>query len=123
MTDFYEVYVRIFALALPVLAVATGSLGAIRAGLRPTQFAAFAVVSAALFGLWYAAAMPLSRKGVFNVPANMGEPPVVLVFLFAGAFAIWALAWLTPLGRRLTDATPLSAIAAFQIPRLMGGCF
>lgn len=45
------------------------------------------------------------------------------MFLFGGATLIWGLAWLTPLGRHITEATSLSAIAAFQIPRIMGGLF
>lgn len=76
-----------------------------------------------MFGGWCAAAPPLAQVGVFNVPAGLGDPPVVFVFLFGGMAVIRALAWFTPLGRRVTLATPLGAIAAFQIPRLMGGLF
>jgi hypothetical protein len=50
-------------------------------------------------------------------------PPFVLGFLIGGAAIVWALACLTPLGRQIVNATPLSAIAAFQIPRIMGGVF
>lgn len=123
MIAFYEFYVRVFAIALPLLAIVIGSYGAFRAGVRPTQTALFVAVSACVFGIWYAVAIPFSEAGKFNVPAEFGDLPIVLLFLFGGAFMIWALAWLTPLGRRLTEATPLSAIAAFQIPRVMGGLF
>lgn len=123
MQNFYVIYVQIFSIALPILAVAIGCFGAFRANLSPAQIGLFIAVSGAVFGFWYATALPLSEAGLFNVPVVFGEPPVVLMYLFGGAFGIWALAWLTPLGRRLSEATPLSAIAAFQIPRLMGGLF
>lgn len=123
MIAFYEFYVRAFAIALPLLAIVIASFGAFRAGFRPTQTALFVAVTASVFASWYAVAIPLSQAGKFNVPAEFGDLPIVLLFLFGGAFTIWALAWLTPLGRRLTEATPLSAIAAFQIPRVMGGLF
>lgn len=123
MQNFYVIYVQTFSIALPMLAVAIGCFGAFRAQLRPAQIGMFIAVSSVVFGLWYATAMPLSQAGAFNVPAVLGEPPIVLMYLFGGASVVWALAWLTPLGRQLSEATPLSAIAAFQIPRLMGGLF
>jgi len=123
MQAFYEFYVMGFAIALPVLAVAIGSVGVFNANLSSGGFATFVVVAATLFGAWCAIALPLARTGQFNVPAELGDLPLVLMFLFGGAFVVWALAWQTPLGRRITVATPLSAIAAFQIPRVMGGLF
>lgn len=123
MDLFYASYVHGFAVFLPLLAIAIGSTGAARAGLKPVQISLFIVIAGALFAMWYAASDALSRTGAFNVPATFGEPPVVLMFLLGGAVGVWALAWLTPLGRRLTQATPLAAIAAFQIPRVMGGVF
>lgn len=123
MIGFFEFYVRAFAVALPLVALAILMIGTIRARL-PTWKTAMVVLAAALFfGFWYAIAVPVSRAGGFNVPPTLQDPPIVLGFLFGGAFLTWALAWLTPLGRHITMATPLSAIAAFQIPRLMGGVF
>lgn len=123
MFEFYEFYVSVLALALPALAVAIGCLGASRSHLTAYQTGLVITVSTLLFGIWYATAIPLARSGHFNVPTHIAEPPVVLLFLFGGSALLWALAWLTPLGRRLTEATPLSAIAAFQIPRIVGGVF
>ena len=123
MLEILEFYVRVFAVALPLLATAILMIGAIRAQLTSGQTIAGLAMLAALFGAWFATAVPLAEAGVFNVPATVQDPPVVLGFLFAGAIVIWALSWLTPVGRRVTLATPLSAIAAFQVPRVMGAVF
>lgn len=123
MQLFYESYVLFFAVSLPLLAVSIGMIGVTRANFSPNQTGLFILISALLFGGWFAISMPLSIAGVFNVPATLADPPVVLMFLFVGSGLIWALAWLTPLGKKATLATPLSAIAAFQIPRIMGGLF
>jgi hypothetical protein len=123
MSDFYEFYVLAFGVGIPILAVSIACLGAFRAGVTSKEFTTLAIVSALGFGCWFGVALPFSRSGVFNVPATLGDPPYVLMFLFGGAILIWSLAWLTPLGRRITDAMPLRAIAAFQIPRIMGGLF
>ena len=123
MADFYELYVRALSVSLALLAVAIGCIGASRAQLTPRQYGAFLLVAALFFGLWYAIAMPLAAAGRFNVPATLGDPPIVLLFLFGGSTLLFGLAWWTPLGRRLTDATPLGAIAGFQIPRVVGGVF
>tara|TARA_Y100000782_G_scaffold21181_1_gene22741 strand:+ start:30565 stop:31419 length:855 start_codon:yes stop_codon:yes gene_type:complete len=123
MFGFYEFYVHAFGIGIPLLAVAIASMGAFRASLTANQIAVFVTASAVILGAWFAVALPFSRSGVFNVPAEIGDPPYVLMFLFGGATLNWGLAWLTPLGRRITEATSLSAIAAFQIPRIMGGLF
>jgi len=123
MSGFYEFYVHAFGVGIPLLAIAIASMGAFRASFTPNQLAVFITVAAVIFGGWFAVALPFTRSGIFNVPAELGDPPYVLMFLFGGAVLIWALAWLTPLGRRMTDAIPLGAIAAFQIPRIMGGLF
>lgn len=123
MNDFLEFYVRAFVVALPLWAFAILMIGATRAQLTTVQLALAAILPGVLFGLWHAVVVPLSISGVLNVPPTLQDPPVVLGFLFAGALIIWGLAWFTPLGRRITMATPLSAIAAFQIPRVMGGVF
>lgn len=123
MTDFLIFYVRVFAVALPLIAIAIMMTGAQRAKLTARQTGTAVAVAAGLFGLWFATVVPLSKSGVFHVPPTLQDPPVVLMFLFGGAVLLWALAWLTPLGRRITKATSLSAIAAFQIPRIMGGVF
>ncbi|WP_370402452.1 hypothetical protein [Sulfitobacter sp. JB4-11] len=123
MADFYEVYVRAACLLLVVLAVAIGCIGVGRARLSPLRFGLFLTTAVLLFGSWYAAAIPLSQAGHFNVPATPSDPPIVLMFLFGGSFLLFALAWWTPLGRILTEATPLAVIAAFQIPRVIGGVF
>ncbi|MEL6888763.1 MAG: hypothetical protein AAFO86_08640 [Pseudomonadota bacterium] len=123
MTDFFLLYVRTFAVALPVIAVAILMLGASRAQLTGRETSIAITVAAFGLGLWFAVATPLSQADAFNVPPTLQDPPVVLGFLLGGAALIWTLGWLTPLGRRITQATPLSAIAAFQIPRIMGGLF
>ncbi|WP_170378645.1 hypothetical protein [Ruegeria atlantica] len=123
MLNFYEFYVSAFAVALPVLSVAVGMIGAMRSDLSANKIGIFLVIAGMLFGVWYAWALPLSLGGTFNVPATFGDPPVVLMFLFGASALIWVMAWWTPLGRQISEATPLSAIAAFQIPRVMGGLF
>jgi len=123
MFVFFEFYVRSFGVALPIIAVAFAVLGAVRAGLSVRKIAAVAGVGAALFGGWYAWGIPLAKVGAFNVPVDLEEPPIVLALLFGGAASIWVLAWMTPVGRELSEATPLSALAAFQIPRVIGGVF
>ena len=123
MSEFYEFYVRAFSIALPVLAVAIGMQGALRANMTGRQIGSIVLVASIVFGLWFAWTVPLASDGVFQVPLVMAEPPFVFAFLFGGSTLIWFLAWHTPLGRKMTEATPLSAIAAFQIPRVMGGVF
>jgi len=123
MADFYEVYVRAACLLLAALAVAIGCIGVGRARLTPLRFGLFLTAAVLFFVSWYTTAIPLARAGHFNVPATPSDPPNVLMFLFGGSFLLFALAWWTPLGRRLTEATPLAVIAAFQIPRVIGGVF
>ncbi|NNE88956.1 MAG: hypothetical protein HKN27_12845 [Silicimonas sp.] len=123
MAEFYEVYVRAACLLLVVLAVGIGWAGARRARLSPLGSGLFLTTAVLFFGAWYATAIPLAQAGRFNVPTTPSDPPIVLMFLFGGAFLLFGLAWWTPLGRRLTEATPLAAIAAFQIPRFVGGVF
>ena len=123
MSEFMEAYVHSFAIILPVLAVGIMMVGAANAKLSMPKVTLVVVLAGTVFGLWYAAAMELSQEGMFRVPASLQEAPLVLAFLFGGMLLVWALAWLTPIGRQITLATPLSAIAAFQIPRIMGGVF
>lgn len=123
MTDFLIFYVRTFAVALPLIACAIMMIGVSRANLTARQAGVTVSVAAFLFGLWFAIVVPPSETNVLNVPPTLQDPPVVLCFLFGGAVIVWGLAWLTTLGRRITMATPLAAIAAFQIPRIMGGVF
>ncbi len=123
MPEFLEFYVRTFAVGLPVLAVAILMIGAVRTEISGRSLGLAVAVMAALFGIWFATAIPLAQSGAYNVPPTLQDPPVVLAFLLIGAVILWALAWLTPLGRRVTMATPLSAIAAFQVPRMMGAVF
>ena len=123
MTDFLIFYVRTFAVALPLIALAIMMIGVSRASLTSQQTGVTVAVAAFLFGLWFAVVVPPSESNVLNVPPTLQDPPIVLGFLFGGAAIVWALAWLVPLGRRITMATPLAAIAAFQIPRIMGGVF
>lgn len=123
MTGFFEVYVRAFAIALPVWAAAILVIGAVKARLCGARIGIAVAVASTLFGGWYAAAVPLAQRDVFNVPPTLGDPPVILGFLLGGTAVVWALAVLTPLGCRITRATPLSVIAAFQVPRIMGAVF
>ncbi|AVL51578.1 hypothetical protein CEP88_02405 [Roseobacter denitrificans] len=123
MTDFLVFYVRTFAVALPLIAIAILMIGAGRANLTAGQTGVAITVAAFLFGLWFAIVVPPSESNVLNVPPTLQDPPIVLAFLFGGAVIVWGLAWLTPLGRRISMATPLAAIAAFQIPRVMGAVF
>lgn len=123
MADFYEVYVRAMCMILVIVAVAIGCIGARRARLSPLRFGLFLTTTVLLFGSWYATAIPLAQAGHFNVPATPSDPPVVLMFLFGGSFLLFGLAWWTPLGRKVIEATPLAVVAAFQIPRVIGGVF
>ncbi len=123
MTDFLIFYVRTFAVALPLIAIAIMMIGVGRANLTAQQTGVAITVAALLFGLWFAVVVPPSESNVLNVPPTLQDPPIVLGFLFGGAAIVWGLAWVVPLGRRITMATPLAAIAAFQIPRIMGGVF
>lgn len=123
MFDVLEIFVRVFAVALPVWVMAILALGAARAGLSSVQIAQAAIWTALIGGAWFAAGVPLAQVGAFRVPSGFAEPPVVIGFLIGGAALVWALARLTPTGRQITDAAPLSVIASLQIARVMGGLF
>lgn len=123
MPDFLEFYTFAFAVFLPTVAVAIVLIGLGRAGVSGRIAGVVVALVAAFFGIWFAVTVPLARADIFNVPATLSEPPIVLAFLCFGAAMIWAAAWLTPMGRRISMATPDSVIAAFQIPRVMGGVF
>ena len=122
MSEFMEAYVHSFAIILPVLAVGIMMVGAAIAKLSMPKVTLVVVLAGTVFGLWYAAAMELSQAGMFRVPASLQETPLVLAFLFGGMLLVWSLAWLTPIGRQITLATPLSAIAAFKFPGLWVAC-
>lgn len=123
MAEFYVVYVQLVCLGLAVLAVAMAWSGSRHACLSPARRALVVTTMVFFLGGWYALAIPFAQAGRFNVPASPSDPPIVLMFLFGGAFLLFALAWWTPDGRKVTEATPLSVIAAFQIPRVIGGVF
>lgn len=116
-------YVRFFIVFLPAIALALIALGAARAGLRGAALARAVLLPAGLLGLWAAVANYLSGINLFNVPATLGDPPIVLGFLFGGAGLLWALARGTQTGRAVSDAVDPGLLAAFQIPRAMGGLF
>lgn len=120
---FFLGYVHFFAVLLPVLAMSLVTLGATKAGLSAAQMRLAILLPSGLIGLWFAFAMWSSQINLFNVPATLREPPIVLMFLFGGAFGLWALARLTRLGRLVTDQIDLGLLAAYQIPRVMGGVF
>ncbi|WP_299848861.1 hypothetical protein [uncultured Roseovarius sp.] len=120
---FFLGYIHFFAVLLPVLALSLVAIGATKAGLTTPQLRLAILIPAALLGAWYAVAMRLSQIGAFNVPATLGDPPVVLMFLFGGAFGLWALARLTKIGRAISDQIDIGLLAAYQIPRVMGGLF
>ncbi len=120
---FFLGYVHFFAVLLPALILALIAFGATRAGLSTAQMRLAILIPGAFMGVWYAVAMRFSQTDRFNVPATLGEPPVVLMFLFGGAFALWALARLTAIGRIISDQLDIGLLAAFQIPRVMGGVF
>ena len=120
---FFLGYVHFFAIVLPALILALIAIGAIRAGLSTAKMRLAILIPGALMGVWYAVAMQLSQTDNFNVPATLGEPPVVLMFLFGGAITLWALARWTVVGRAVSDQIDLGLLAAFQIPRVMGGVF
>lgn len=120
---FFLGYVRFFVVFLPALAVMIVAVSAIRAGLTGADLRRGLLVPAGVLALWAAIALQLSQANIFNVPATMGEPPVVLMLLLGGAAALWALARLTATGRRISDAADPGLLAAFQIPRVMGGLF
>lgn len=123
MFDVLKIFVRVFAVALPVWVMAILTLGAVRADLSGFRMAQAAIWTALIGGAWFAASVPLAQVGAFRVPSSFAEPPVVIGFLIGGAALVWALARLTPTGRQITDAAPLSAIASVQIARVMGGLF
>lgn len=123
MHSFYMFYVNVFAVILPLCAAAIGSIGVAQAQLSYRQTAFVISIAALVFGIWFATASKLAELNVFNVPDTINEAPVVLLFLVGGTLAIWWLSWMTDLGRLVTLATPLSAIASFQILRVMGGVF
>ncbi len=120
---FFLGYVHFFAVLLPVLAVSIVAIGAARAGLSIAETRMAILIPAILIGMWYAVANSLSRSDVFNVPATLSDPPVVLAFLIGGALTLWAMARLTRVGRAVTDRLDIGLLAAFQIPRVMGGLF
>lgn len=119
----YLAYVQAFIVFLPGLALSIIALSAARAGVTGRSLGWALILSAAILSLWSAASMAASRANVFNVPATLQEPPVVLMVLIGGAVALWALARLTSLGRQITDAADPGLLVAFQIPRVMGGLF
>mgnify|MGYP001818158746 FL=1 len=123
LSDFFLAYVHFFAVLLPVLAIGIVATGAARARLDGADLGWALILMATILGLWYAVAMHLSEANVFNVPATLMDPPVVLMFLFGGAALLWGLARLTERGRSISDQVDLGTLAAFQIPRAMGGVF
>ncbi len=116
-------YVYFFAVLLPVLAMIIITIGAARADLSWIDPRRALIVPAVVLSLWVAIAMMLSANGTFRVPATLGEPPIVLMFFFGGAFMLWAMARQTAMGQAITDQIDPGLIAAFQIPRAMGGLF
>ena len=120
---FFLGYVHFFAVLLPVLALiilTIGAAGADQSWIDPRRAL---ILPALVLALWYAVAMSLSANGSFKVPATLSDPPVVLMFFFGGAALLWAMARLTLSGRVITDQIDIGLIAAFQIPRVMGGLF
>jgi len=120
---FFLGYVHFFAVLLPVLALSILTIGAAGADLSWIDPRRALIVPAVVLALWYAVAMTLSANGSFKVPATLSDPPVVLMFFFGGAALLWAMARLTLIGRVITDPIDPGLIAAFQIPRVMGGLF
>lgn len=120
---FFLGYVQFFAVLLPVLALAIVALSASRAGVVGAALGRVLILPAAVLGLWFAVAMHLSQANAFNVPATLGDPPVVLMFLFGGAALLWVLARVTQTGRRISDSADPGLLVAFQIPRVMGFVF
>lgn len=123
LDESFLAYVHFFVIVLPGLVTCIVALGAGRAGLPSAAAARALLLTAGLLGLWGAVAMHLSQANIFNVPASLAEPPVVLMFLLGGSTLLWALAWKTETGRQISDHTDLGLLAAFQIPRVMGGVF
>lgn len=120
---FFLGYIHFFGVLLPALTLAIIALGAARAGYTGARLGRVLILPAVVLGLWFAAAMALSKSDIFSVPDTLGEPPVLLMFLFGGAALLWGLARLTQTGRRISDGTDTGMLAAFQIPRVMGGVF
>ena len=120
---FFLGYVHFFAVLLPVLALSIIAIGATQAGITAAAMRRAILIPSLILGLWFAVAMALSERNVFNVPAAMTEPPIVLGFLIGGAFLLWALARMTETGRQISDRVDLGLLMAFQIPRVMGALF
>jgi len=120
---FFLGYIHFFAVLLPALTLAIVALGAVRAGVTGVRLGFALLLPGVVLGVWFAVAMRLSEVNVYNVPATLGDPPFVLMFLFGGAALLWAMARLTGTGRKISDTVDLGHLAAFQIPRVMGAVF
>lgn len=120
---FFLGFVHAFAVFLAVLALIIVALSAVRAGITGAALVWALFVPTTLLGLWFSVAMRLSQQDVFNVPATLGDPPVVLMFLFGGAARLWALARMTRTGRRISDAADPGMLVSYQFLRPMGGVF
>jgi hypothetical protein len=123
LSDVLLAYVHVFFVLLPGLALVVLTLGAARAGLRGAGLARAVLLPAVLLSLWGAVAMTLSRSGAFMVPATLGDPPIVLVSMLAGALTLWFLATRTQTGQAILAQTDPGLLIAFQIPRVMGAIF
>ncbi len=120
---FLDIYVRAFAVLLPAGATAIAAVYAVRAGLDRRVVLAAGLTLATLFALWHGAAAAMTAAGLMLPPPTLAAPPYVLMFLFGGAFALWALARLTATGRRISYAIGQETLIGFQSFRVMGWVF
>lgn len=120
---FLESYVLFFAVFLPATVLTIVAVNAVRAGLTQRQVVLATTMTAFIFGGWYALASWAGLKDLLMPPPTVMDPPIVLMFLFGGAFLLWALARLTTLGRAISDQASQAYLIGFQIPRVMGFVF
>ncbi|WP_095589967.1 hypothetical protein [Actibacterium ureilyticum] len=121
--NFIHAYVLFFAVLLPGITIGLVALNAQAAGLGPSRAIRAVIVTAGVFGLWYAVASMVTRSGLMMPPPTITDPPYVMMFMLGGAGTLWALARLTATGRAISDEASHAQLIGFQIPRIMGGVF
>jgi len=120
---FIEFYVRAFAVILPAIVIMIFAVNGRLAGIGQAEMPRLILPLIVLIGVWYGLASAMAEADLLIPPSTITDPPYVLMFLFGGAFFLWAYGRFTAQGRATIEATSQAVLIGFQIPRMMGGVF